>query len=54
MRKFLRRAGKDRSGATAVEYALIAAFVVIVLVASLTAIGGNLATTFGQVSAALP
>ena len=45
---------KDESGATAIEYGLIAAFVALALVAGLTAIGANLSATFGLVSAAFP
>ncbi len=54
MRNFLIRAARDESGATAIEYGLIAGFVVVLLIVGLTAIGGKLAGTFGQVSAALP
>jgi len=54
MRNLLIRAAKDQSGATAIEYGLIAGFVVVLLIVGLTAIGGKLSGTFGQVSAALP
>ena len=54
MRKFLSGLAADPSGATAIEYGLLAAFVVVLLVAGLTAIGGSLQTTFNQVSAAFP
>ena len=54
MSKFVTRFMKDESGATAIEYGLIAALVAVVLVTALTTLGTKLSTTFGQVSAALP
>jgi len=42
-----------QKGATAVEYALIAAGISIVIVASVTSIGTTLSTTFSNVSAQL-
>jgi pilus assembly protein Flp/PilA len=54
MSKFVTRFLKDESGATAIEYGLIAALVAVVLVTALTAMGGKLQGTFNQVSAALP
>ncbi len=44
---------KDQSGATAIEYCLIASGISIVIVASVNAIGGTLNTTFTTVSTAL-
>lgn len=41
----------SESGATAIEYGLIAMFIAIVIVAMLGAIGGNLNTVFVQVNA---
>jgi pilus assembly protein Flp/PilA len=40
----------DESGATAIEYGLIAALVSVVAIGALKAIGGNLSTTFTSVS----
>jgi pilus assembly protein Flp/PilA len=54
MSKFVTRFLKDESGATAIEYGLIAALIAVVLVAALTTLGKNLSTTFTSVSAALP
>jgi pilus assembly protein Flp/PilA len=54
MRNVLIRAAKDQSGATAIEYGLIASLVAMVLVAGLTAIGGSLQATFTQVSGFFP
>ena len=54
MSKFVTRFLKDESGATAIEYGLIAALIAVVLVAALTTLGGNLAATFTQISGSLP
>jgi pilus assembly protein Flp/PilA len=42
----------DESGATAIEYGLIAALVCVVLVTAVGALGAQLATIFGNVVAA--
>ncbi len=43
----------DESGATAIEYGLIAALVSIAAIGALTAVGSQLTVTFTAVSAAL-
>lgn len=43
------RVVSDESGATAIEYGLIAALVSVVAIGALKAIGGNLSTTFTSV-----
>ncbi len=43
----------DESGATAIEYGLIAALVSVAAIAALGAMGQNLATMFSTVSSAL-
>jgi pilus assembly protein Flp/PilA len=40
---------KDESGATAIEYGLIAALISVGIIAALTALGGNLSTTFTDI-----
>jgi pilus assembly protein Flp/PilA len=40
----------DESGATAIEYGLIALFIGVAIVATVTAIGGQLNTIFGTVA----
>ena len=40
----------DRSGATAIEYALIASLISIVIVLGVTAIGTQLSTFFTQIT----
>jgi pilus assembly protein Flp/PilA len=54
MSKFVTRFLKDESGATAIEYGLIAALVAVVLVTALSAMGTKLSSTFQTVSSNLP
>ena len=44
---------KDESGATAIEYGLIAAGISIVIIASVNAVGSSLNTTFDTVATPL-
>ncbi|MEO8115285.1 MAG: Flp family type IVb pilin [Phenylobacterium sp.] len=53
MSKFITRFLKDESGATAIEYGLIAALIAVVIVTALTAIGTQLNTKFDAVKTAL-
>jgi pilus assembly protein Flp/PilA len=53
MSKFVTRFLKDESGATAIEYGLIAALIAVVLVGALQAVGGSLTDKFDQISQAL-
>jgi pilus assembly protein Flp/PilA len=48
-KKFL----KDESGATAIEYGLIAALIAVAIVGALTTLGGGLNTLFGNVNSDL-
>lgn len=41
---------KDESGATAIEYGLIAALIAVVIIAAVSAIGNRLKTTFYDVA----
>jgi pilus assembly protein Flp/PilA len=50
MSKFVTRFLKDESGATAIEYGLIAALIAVVLVVSLKAVGTALGGAFTKVS----
>lgn len=50
----LRRFQKDATGATAIEYALIAGLVSIVIVGGATAIGGSLSDIFTRVNNSFP
>ena len=49
----LKKIRKDESGATAIEYGLIAALVYVAAIGALTAMGGSLNTMFTTVSNAL-
>jgi pilus assembly protein Flp/PilA len=53
MRRLLTKFLGDESGATAIEYALIATGISIVIVASANGIGTKLGTTFTTVSTSL-
>lgn len=44
---------RDRKGATAIEYGLIAAGVALVVVAAMTLLGPQLTATFGKLTTAL-
>ena len=44
---------KDESGATAIEYGLIAALISVVIVGALVAVGQNLNTTFTTIQTKL-
>jgi pilus assembly protein Flp/PilA len=54
MSKFVTRFLKDESGATAIEYGLIAALVAVAIAAVLPTLGGKLTNTFQGVSDKLP
>ena len=44
---------KDESGATAIEYGLIAAGISVVIIAAVQSVGSNLNATFTSISTAL-
>jgi len=44
---------KNESGATAIEYGLIAALIAVAIIATVTAVGTSLQTTFTSVAGAL-
>jgi pilus assembly protein Flp/PilA len=44
---------RDESGATAIEYGLIAALIAVVIITGVTAVGTTLNTTFGKVTTGL-
>ena len=48
MLKLLTSLAHDESGATAIEYGLIAALISVALVAGATTLGGKLNDTFGE------
>ncbi|MCZ8101122.1 MAG: Flp family type IVb pilin [Alsobacter sp.] len=53
MKHVLRRFVRDESGATAIEYGLIAAIIAVGLIASLQTLQGNLKDTFSAVGTAV-
>ena len=53
MFKTLAQFVKDESGATAIEYGLIAALVSVAAIAALTALGNSLSNLFGTVSSSV-
>jgi pilus assembly protein Flp/PilA len=53
MDKFITRFLKDESGATAIEYGLIAAGIAVVIIAAVTAVGSNLNSTFSAAASAV-
>lgn len=44
---------KDESGATAIEYGLIAAGISVVIIAAVKSVGSNLTTTFESIADAM-
>jgi pilus assembly protein Flp/PilA len=53
MKNLIARFVKDESGATAIEYGLIAAGISVVIITAVNGIGTNLNTKFGVISTAL-
>jgi len=47
---FLRNFLKNESGATAIEYGLIAALIAVVIITGVTAVGTSLSSTFVSLS----
>jgi pilus assembly protein Flp/PilA len=50
MNNLFARFVRDESGATAIEYGLIAALIAVVIIGAVTAVGTSLSTTFTTVS----
>jgi pilus assembly protein Flp/PilA len=53
MLKEFRKLIRDESGATAIEYALIASLISVVIITAATNVGTKITTTFDAVAAAL-
>jgi pilus assembly protein Flp/PilA len=53
MRKLISRFVCDESGATAIEYGLIAALIAVVIITALSTIGTNLNTKFSSIATTL-
>ena len=48
--KIFARFAQDESGATAIEYGLIAALISVVIIAAVTLLGTNLTTVFNNIA----
>ena len=53
MRRFIGRLYRDDSGATAIEYGLIAALIAVAAITAMTSVGTSLIAKFTRVSSAL-
>jgi pilus assembly protein Flp/PilA len=53
MQKIVARFMKDESGATAIEYGLIAALISVIIIGTVTSVGTNLDIVFQTIDAAL-
>jgi pilus assembly protein Flp/PilA len=53
MKTLFNRFVKDESGATAIEYGLIAALIAVTIIAALNGVSGSLNTVFGKVETEL-
>ena len=53
MNKFITRFLKDESGATAIEYGLIAAGIAVVIIAAVNTVGTELDGTFDDIAKSL-
>lgn len=54
MRNLLNKFARDESGATAIEYGLIAALIAVAIITAVTALGGKLSGTFTTITSKLP
>jgi pilus assembly protein Flp/PilA len=53
MRKFISKLFSDESGATAIEYGLIAALIAVAIITAVGSVGTHLTSTFNSVASAL-
>ena len=53
MSKFISRFAKSESGATAIEYGLIAALIAVAAISALQLVGTNLSSTFHRIATTL-
>jgi pilus assembly protein Flp/PilA len=53
MRNFFSRFATDESGATAIEYGLIASLISVAAIVAFTTVGSNLSSVFGYVAGQL-
>ncbi len=50
MRNLIKNFFADESGATAIEYGLLAALIAVVIIAGATTLGANINTLFGNIA----
>ena len=50
MKDLIVRFADDESGATAIEYGLLAALIAVVIIASVTAVGTNMSAQFSKIA----
>ena len=50
MKNLMKRFAQDESGATAIEYGLIAALIAVVIIGVVTTVGTNLSATFRTIA----
>ncbi len=53
MTNFVTRFAKDESGATAIEYGLIAALIAVAIITAVTALGTSLSSKFNNIAGSL-
>ena len=53
LKTYINRFAADESGATAIEYGLIASLIAVAIIGAVTTLGTKLSTTFGSVSSSL-
>ncbi len=53
MSKFVTRFMKDESGATAIEYGLIAALIAVVIIGAVTTLGTTLSNKFSSIATSI-
>ena len=53
MKKLITRFKDDESGATAIEYGLIAALIAVAVIAAIQAVGTAVSTTFSEIESGL-
>lgn len=53
MLEMLKQFVRDEEGVTAIEYGLIAALIAVVIIGSVTLVGGNLDLVFAEIAAKL-
>jgi pilus assembly protein Flp/PilA len=54
MTQFVSRFLKDESGATAIEYGLIASLIAVALIAVMKSMGGKVSGTFSKIGTSMP